>query len=73
MWNNCVGIKKYNLIIKKKKKKHGEIVSSVKTYLDCMKGLISRSLFNSYISLYDFNLINDVLRKYDDIKKEIKI
>ena len=38
-----------------------------------MKGLISRSLFNSYISLYDFNLINDVLRKYDDIKKEIKI
>ena len=53
---------KYKLIIKKKKKMHDEIVLSTKANLDFMKGLISRSLINSYISLYDFDLINDVLK-----------
>ena len=41
---------------------HDEIVLSTKANLDFMKGLISRSLINSYISLYDFDLINDVLK-----------
>ena len=41
---------------------HDEIVLSTKTNLDFMKGLISRSLINSYISLYNFDLINDVLK-----------
>ena len=41
---------------------------SAKAALDCMKGLISRCLINSYISRYDFNLINYVLRKYNDMK-----
>ena len=53
---------KYKLIIKKKKTMHDEIVLSTKANLDFMKGLISRSLINSYISLYDFDLINDVLK-----------
>ena len=53
------GMKKYKLIIKKKKKKHYEIVLSGKTMLNC---IIYCSLIKSYISLYDFDSMNDVLR-----------
>ena len=56
------GIRKYELIIKKCKKTHDEIILSVKTKSDCKKGSSFRSLIKSYISLYDFDSMNDVLR-----------
>ena len=40
-------IKKYKSITKKKKKKHDE--GALLALLDCIKGLISRSLTGSYI------------------------
>ena len=63
-------IKKYKSIIKKKKKKHYEIALLAKTNLDCIKGLISRFLTDSYIERDYFNLI-DMLRKHDYMKEEI--
>ena len=63
-------IKKYKSIIRKKKKKHYKIVLLAKTNLDCIKGLISRSLTDSYIERNYYHLI-DVLRKYDYMKEEI--
>ena len=59
-------IKKYKSIIKKKKKKHDKIALLANTILDCIKGLISRSLTDSYIEL-DYFLI-DMLRKCDYTK-----
>ena len=63
-------IKKYKSIIKKKKKKNGEIALLVKIKLDSIKGLIFRSLTGSYIG-HNYLLLTDVLRKYDDMKEEI--
>ena len=63
-------IKKYKSIIRKKKKKHDKIVLLAKTNLDCIKGLISRSLTDSCIERNYYHLI-DVLRKYDYMKEEI--
>ena len=55
----------------KKKKKLDEIILLSKTMLYCIKGLIFRSLTNSFIGR-DYFLLIDVLRKYDDTKEEIK-
>ena len=55
-------VKTYKSIIKKKKAKHDEIALLAKTKLDCIKGLILRSLTDSYIGCNYFILI-DVLRK----------
>ena len=55
-----VRIKKFKSIIKKKKKKHDEIVLLLKTKLNIMKGLISKALITSNISLFTFDLINDL-------------
>ena len=56
-WNVCLiiaGIKKYKIIIKKKKK-HYEIALLAKTNLDYIKNLISRSLTASYIECHYFD------------------
>ena len=63
-------IKKYKSIIKKKKKKNDEIVLLAKIKLDSIKGLIFRSLNDSYIG-HNYLLLIDVLRKYGDMKEEI--
>ena len=63
-------IKKYKLIIKKKKKKHNEIALLAKTKSNCIKGFISRSLSDSSVGRNYFLLI-EVLRKYDDMKEEL--
>ena len=55
-------IKKYKLIIKKKKRKHHEIASLAKNRLNCMKGFIPRSLIDS---------ISNVSKEHDDTKEEI--
>ena len=66
-------IKKYNLIIEKKKKKHDQIVFLAKTNVNSAEVLISRVLTDSYISHDEFVLVNDLLKEYDKMKEEIKI
>ena len=56
------GIKKYKLIIKKKKKKHGKILLVVKSKLNSVEVLISKALFDSNISHDEFVLINNMLK-----------
>ena len=68
------GIKKYKSFIKKKKKKrkHDKTVLLEKDKLNTIEVLISKALVNSYISHDEFVLVNNVLRKYYEMKKEIK-
>ena len=66
------GIKKYQSINKKKKKKHYKIVLLAKPKLNSMEVLISQALIDSVISHDEFVLINNVLKEYNEIKKEIK-
>ena len=67
-----VGIKKYKPIIKKKKKKHDKIVLLGKDKLNTIEVLISKAVMESYISHDQFFSVNDVLREYNKMKKEIK-
>ena len=48
------------------------MVLLTKTKLNNMKVLISKVLNGSYISHYEFVLLNNVLKEYDDMKEEIK-
>ena len=67
------GIKNYKSIInKKKEKKHDEIALLGKAKLNNTEVLISKSLIDSYISYDEFVLVNNVLREYNETKKEIK-
>ena len=69
------GIKLYNSIIKKKKRKHDKIVLLAKYKLNCIEVLISKSLFASNIrniSHDEFVLRNNVLKEYNDMKEEVK-
>ena len=66
------GIKKYKLIIKKKKKKHDKIVLLAKSKLNSVQVLISQALRYSVISHYEFVLINNVVTEYNKIKEEAK-
>ena len=54
------GIKKYKSIVKKKKKKHDEIVLLWKFKLNIIEALISIVLMYSYISHYKFVSVNNV-------------
>ena len=72
---NCAitsGIKKYKSIIKKNKKKHDKIVLLAKDKLNTIEFLISKVLIDSYISLYQFVSVNNVLREYYEMEEEIK-
>ena len=64
-------IKKYQSIIKKKKK-DDKIVLSAKTKLNSIEVLISKALIDLNIGHDEFILVNNVLKEYDDMKKEIK-
>ena len=66
------GIKKYKSIIKKKKKKHDKIVLLVKSKLSSIEVLISKALTDSNISHDEFALMNNALKEFYDMKKEIK-
>ena len=70
MCNNCR--KQYKPIIKKKKKKRDKIVLLAKSKLNSIDVLISKALIDSNISHDEFELINDVVKESDDMKKEIK-
>ena len=65
------GIKKYNSMIKKKKKKHDNILSLAKSKLNTIEVLISKPLIDSNISHDYFVLINHVRKEFDDTKEEI--
>ena len=65
-------IKKYKSILKKKKKKHYKIIFLEKDKLNSIEVLISKALIDSYISHDEFILVNNVLREYYEMKKEIK-
>ena len=67
-----VGIKKYKPIIKKKKKKHDKIVLLGKDKLNTIEVLISKAVMESYMSHDQFFSVNDMLREYNKMKKEIK-
>ena len=66
------GIKKYNSINKKKKKKHDKIILLAKSKLNSIEVLISEALIDSYISNDEFILIDNTLKEFYDIKEEIK-
>ena len=66
------GIKKYKLIIKKKKKKHDKIVLLAKSRLNSIEVLISKVLIHSVISHDEFVLINNVLKEYNEMREEMK-
>ena len=68
----AAGIKKYKLIIKKKKKKHDRIVLLATSKLDNTEDLISKAFINSNISHDEFVLINNVLKEHDNTKEETK-
>ena len=65
------GIKNYKSIIKKKKK-HDKIVLSAKSKLNNIEVSISKTLTDSNIGSDGFVLINNVLKKFYDMKEEIK-
>ena len=61
------GLKKYNSIIKKEKKKNDKIM-----LLDATEVLISKSLIDSYINHDEFVSVNNVLKEYNEMKEETK-
>ena len=62
-------LKKYQSKIKNKKKKHDEIVLLAKTKINSVEVLISKALTNSYINHNEFVLVNNVLKKYNNMKR----
>ena len=60
----AAGIKKYESIIKKKKKKHDKIVLLAKSKLSNIEVSISKALIDSVISHDEFVWINNVLKEY---------
>ena len=73
--NICViteEIKKYKLIVKKKKKKHDQIALLAKNKLNTIEFFFSKALNDSYINYDKFISVNNVLQEYNEMKKEIK-
>ena len=68
----AVEIKRYNSIIKKKKKKHYNVVFLAKSKLNKIEVLLSKTSIDSDISHDEFFLINVVLWEYHKMKEEIK-
>ena len=62
----------YKSVIKKIKKKHDKIVLLGKDKLNTTEVLISKSLIDSYISHDEFVSVKNVVREFNDMKKEIK-
>ena len=60
----AVGIKEYKPVIKKKKKKHDEIVLLAKSKLNNIELLISKVLIDSNTSHDEFVFINNKLKEY---------
>ena len=56
----------------KKKKKHDKIVLLKISKFNTTRVLVTKSLMDSYIIHYEFILVNNMLREYNKMKKEIK-
>ena len=67
-----VGIEKYKSIIRRKKILHDKIVFLGKDKLNTIEVLISKVLIDPYISHDEFVFVNNVLREYNRIKKDMK-
>ena len=65
-------MKKYNSIIKKKRKKHEKTVYFAKNKLNTMDILFSKSLISPDNSRNEFVLVNYVLKEYNDMKEVFK-
>ena len=65
------GIKEYKSI-NKNKKKHDKIVLIAKSKLNSMEVLISKALIDLHFIHDEFVLINNVLKKFYDMKEENK-
>ena len=72
MFTICTQIKVFELIIKKKRKKHDEIVLLAKSKLSSIEVLISKALIDANISNDEYILINNVLKEFDNMEEEIK-
>ena len=59
--------------MRKKKKKQDKIKFLPRTKINTIEVLISKDLINSYISHDEVVLVNNLLREYDNIKKQLKI
>ena len=66
------GIKKYKSFIQKKRKKHYKVILLAKSKLNNIVVLISRSLIDSNISHDESVLTNSGMKKFYDMKEEIK-
>ena len=64
------GIKKYESIIKKKRKKHNHTVLLAKNKLNTIKVFISKALSNSCINHDKLVSVKNVLREYLEMKEE---
>ena len=69
----AAAIKKWKSIIKKKNKNYDKIVLLTKSKLNSIEVLISQALIDSNIRHDEVDLINNVLKEYDDMRAEIKI
>ena len=65
-------IKHYKSIFERKKKKRNKIILLAKSKLNTIEVLISKALFDSYISHDEFVSVNKELREYNEIKEEIR-
>ena len=63
---------KYNSIIKKNKKKHDKVVLPTKSKLNSIEDLICKDLIDSNISYNEFDLTNNALKEFCDMKEEIE-
>ena len=68
----AAGVKKYKSIIKKKKKKHDQILLLAKSKLNSIDALTAIALIGSNISHDEFVLINNVLKEYDKMEEKIE-
>ena len=58
--------------MKKKRKKHDNIVLLGKVKLDAIKFLLPEALTDSFVSHNKFVSVSNVLREYNETKKQIK-
>ena len=66
------GIKKYQSIFNKEKKKVDKIPLVAKFKLNTLGVLISKTSINSFIIHDEIILINNLLKEYDEMREEIK-
>ena len=72
MCSITAGNKKYKSIIEKKNKKRDKIVLTAKSKLNSIEVLISKAVIDSVIGHDEFVLINNVLKEYNERRRNQK-